>query len=135
MDLKKAVTLENHGTWKLTNKKHRQKAIRETDTLDTFVDSSCILRFCSPKERVSLLMLKNKLLMPVDQYIGGIEHAILLTILKIFYASFKKNNKNINDNEPFRGLFTQGMVCHETYKDQMENGLIQLKLKKPKGEL
>ena len=39
-------------------------------------------------------------------------------LLKIFYACFKKKNKNINDNEPFRGLFTQGMVCHETYKDQ-----------------
>ena len=57
--------------------------------------------------------------MPVDQYIGGIEHAILhLLIFEIFYASFKKNNNEIKDNEPFKGLFTQGMVCHETYKDK-----------------
>ena len=57
--------------------------------------------------------------MPVDQYIGGIEHAILhLLYSRFFMSALKKNNKNINDNEPFKGLFTQGMVCHETYKDQ-----------------
>ena len=57
--------------------------------------------------------------MPVDQYIGGIEHAILhLLYSRFFMRAFKKNNNKIKDNEPFKGLFTQGMVCHETYKDK-----------------
>ena len=61
--------------------------------------------------------------MPVDQYIGGIEHAILhLLYSRFFMRALKKNNNKIKENEPFKGLFTQGMVCHETYKDQKVNG-------------
>ena len=57
--------------------------------------------------------------MPVDQYIGGIEHAILhLLYSRFFMRALKKNNNEIKVNEPFKGLFTQGMVCHETYKDE-----------------
>ena len=57
--------------------------------------------------------------MPVDQYIGGIEHAILhLLYSRFFMRALKKNNNKIKNNEPFKGLFTQGMVCHETYKDK-----------------
>ena len=62
--------------------------------------------------------------MPVDQYIGGVEHAILtFTLFKFFYESLGYKNENFKFDEPFKGLFTQGMVCHETYKDQNNNWL------------
>jgi leucyl-tRNA synthetase len=103
-----------------------KKCTRETDTLDTFVDSSWyFLRFCSTES--SKLPFNNeevKYWMPVDQYIGGIEHAILHLLYSRFFVkaiSYKDNNFDIN--EPFKGLFTQGMVCHETYKDQNNNWL------------
>ena len=98
-----------------------KKFIRETDTLDTFVCSSWYyLRFCSPnnkdygfnKEEVDYWM-------PVDQYIGGVEHAILhLLYSRFFMQALSYQNPNFNILEPFNGLFTQGMVCHETYKDE-----------------
>ena len=94
---------------------------RETDTLDTFVDSSWyFLRFCSPKNTKYAFDLDEiNYWMPVDQYIGGVEHAILHLLYSRFFmrAINYKNNKFII-NEPFSGLFTQGMVCHETYKDK-----------------
>ena len=97
-----------------------KKCIRETDTLDTFVDSSWYyLRFCSSHNQ-KLSFSKNDLdyWMPVDQYIGGIEHAILhLLYSRFFMRAINLNNNEINIKEPFKGLFTQGMVCHETYKD------------------
>ena len=87
--------------------------------MDTFVDSSWyFLRFCSPY-RQSSPFEKEKLnyWMPVDQYIGGVEHAILhLLYSRFFMKSISKINKNINLSETFKNLFTQGMVCHETYK-------------------
>ena len=122
IDLKsKGNPLGNHPTWKNTiDKKTGKKATRETDTLDTFVDSSWyFLRFCSPKHKTSPFDNKKvNYWMPVDQYIGGIEHAILhLLYSRFFTKGINKVNKNINLNEPFKNLFTQGMVCHETYKD------------------
>ena len=114
--------LENHKTWKNTiHKKTGKPAIRETDTLDTFVDSSWyFLRFCSPKSNSKPFdITKVNYWMPVDQYIGGIEHAILhLLYSRFFMRALKKNNNEIKVNEPFKGLFTQGLVCHETYKDE-----------------
>ena len=96
---------------------------RETDTLDTFVCSSWYyLRFCSPKEN-NYGFTKEDIdyWMPVDQYIGGVEHAILhLLYSRFFMKAIGYKNKDFNFKEPFKGLFTQGMVCHETYKD--ENG-------------
>jgi len=97
---------------------------RETDTLDTFVDSSWyFLRFCSPqKEDYGFDSEDINYWMPVDQYIGGVEHAILHLLYSRFFMnalSFKNNDFNIK--EPFNGLFTQGMVCHETYKDKSGN--------------
>ncbi len=117
----KGNPLENHKNWKYTKQKKTGKpAIRETDTLDTFVDSSWyFLRFCSPKEKGAPFDIeKVNHWMPVDQYIGGIEHAILhLLYSRFFMRALKKNNNKIITDEPFKGLFTQGMVCHETYKD------------------
>ncbi len=113
--------LEHHKSWKNTvYKKTGEQAVRETDTLDTFVDSSWyFLRFCSPQEKDKPFDInKINYWMPVDQYIGGIEHAILhLLYSRFFMRALKKTNNKIKDDEPFKGLFTQGMVCHETYKD------------------
>jgi len=113
--------LANHPNWKKTFcKKTGRPATRETDTLDTFVDSSWyFMRFCSAtnnKEPFSVEDLNYWL--PVDQYIGGVEHAILhLLYSRFFMRAVKKNQPEIKTAEPFKGLFTQGMVCHETYKD------------------
>ena len=97
---------------------------RETDTLDTFVDSSWyFLRFCSPRKNdYGFDYEEAKYWMPVDQYIGGVEHAILhLLYSRFFMHAISYENPQINLKEPFKGLFTQGMVCHETYKDPENN--------------
>ena len=97
---------------------------RETDTLDTFVDSSWyFLRFCSPRKNdYGFDYEEAKYWMPVDQYIGGVEHAILhLLYSRFFMHAISYENPKINLKEPFEGLFTQGMVCHETYKDPENN--------------
>ena len=118
----KGNPLDNHPTWKKTRyKKTGEEATRETDTLDTFVDSSWyFLRFCSPKLKSKPFDEKAfKYWMPVDQYIGGIEHAILhLLYSRFFMRAIKFCKKDIKIKEPFKGLFTQGMVCHETYKSE-----------------
>ena len=101
-----------------------KKYIRETDTLDTFVDSSWyFLRFCSSKNTdYGFDADEVKYWMPVDQYIGGVEHAILhLLYSRFFMHALSYKNENFNIKEPFKGLFTQGMVCHETYKDKNNN--------------
>ena len=126
--------LESHPKWKKTiHKLTGKKAIRETDTLDTFVDSSWyFLRFCSPNHKNGPFDLsKINYWMPVDQYIGGVEHAILhLLYSRFFMKAIHKNEKRINCNEPFKNLFTQGMVCHETYKDKEDNWLYPNEIKK-----
>ena len=116
----KGNPLDTHPTWKKTiHKKTGKRATRETDTLDTFVDSSWyFLRFCSPNHSAPFDEQKIKYWMPVDQYIGGIEHAILhLLYSRFFMKSINLINKKISLSEPFQNLFTQGMVCHESYKD------------------
>ena len=97
----------------------------ETDTLDTFVDSSWyFLRFTSPDKNQPFNFEEANYWMPVDQYIGGIEHAILhLLYSRFFLKALNFKTKKITANEPFKGLFTQGMVCHETYKDEQNNWL------------
>ncbi len=126
--------LANHPNWKKTiHKKTGKPAIRETDTLDTFVDSSWyFIRFCSPNNHGSPFdEEKVNYWMPVDQYIGGIEHAILhLLYSRFFMKAIKQSNKKINCSEPFKNLFTQGMVCHETYKDSKGNWLYPEEIEK-----
>ena len=103
-----------------------KKYTRETDTLDTFVDSSWyFLRFCSPKKSDYGFNEEDvKYWMPVDQYIGGVEHAILhLLYSRFFMLALSHKNDRVKVEEPFKGLFTQGMVCHETYKDENNNWL------------
>ncbi len=119
----KGNPLDSQKTWKEITIDGK-KMIRETDTLDTFVCSSWyFLRFCSPNEKN--YGFKNDEInywMPVDQYIGGVEHAILhLLYSRFFMRAISYENKNFNLKEPFSGLFTQGMVCHETYKDPENN--------------
>ena len=99
---------------------------RETDTLDTFVDSSWyFLRFCSTDvQNYGFSYEDINYWMPVDQYIGGVEHAILhLLYSRFFMQALSYKNEKFKFKEPFDGLFTQGMVCHETYKDQNNNWL------------
>ena len=121
----KGNPLDHQNTWKTVNIDGK-KCFRETDTLDTFVDSSWyFLRFCSPKNS-NYGFDKDEInyWMPVDQYIGGVEHAILhLLYSRFFMQAINYENKNFSLTEPFDGLFTQGMVCHETYKDQNNNWL------------
>ena len=120
IDLKvKGNPLDSQLQWKeiIVNGK---KLVRETDTLDTFVCSSWYyLRFCSPKEKDYGYKKEDiDYWMPVDQYIGGIEHAILhLLYSRFFMQALSYKNEKFSITEPFEGLFTQGMVCHETYKD------------------
>ena len=113
--------LENHPTWKFTKcPETGMKAIRETDTLDTFVDSSWyFLRFCSPKEKEKPFDINEaNYWMPVDQYIGGVEHAILHLLYSRFFTLALQDEFKLKASEPFENLFTQGMVCHPTFKTE-----------------
>ncbi len=117
--------MDHQNKWKQINIGGK-KCDLETDTLDTFVDSSWYyLRFCSPNNDTYGYNLDEiKYWMPVDQYIGGVEHAILhLLYSRFFMMALGYKNKRFIPNEPFEGLFTQGMVCHETYKDKNKNWL------------
>ena len=111
--------LANHPTWKYTKcPETGMKAIRETDTLDTFVDSSWyFLRFCSPAEKDQPFNIDEaNYWMPVDQYIGGVEHAILHLLYSRFFTLALQDEYKLKFSEPFDNLFTQGMVCHPTFK-------------------
>ena len=131
--------LDSHPKWKYTVQKSTgKKAIRETDTLDTFVDSSWyFLRFCSPKYVKSPFEKeKIKYWMPVDQYIGGVEHAILhLLYSRFFTKGLDVCNQGLNLSEPFKNLFTQGMVCHESYKDGDGNWLYPNEVEKVNSQI
>src|SRR6185312_233370 len=97
-------------------------ATRDTDTLDTFVDSSWyFVRFTAPHAPQPVDKKAADYWLPVDQYIGGIEHAILHLLYARFFTRAMNRLGLVSVAEPFAGLFTQGMVCHETYKDGQGN--------------
>jgi leucyl-tRNA synthetase len=110
--------LDHHPSWKHVNcPQCGASARRETDTMDTFVDSSWYFaRFTAPDaETPTIPAIANRWL-PVDQYIGGVEHAILHLLYSRFFTRAMKATGHVGLDEPFKGLFTQGMVTHETYK-------------------
>jgi leucyl-tRNA synthetase len=111
--------LDHHPTWKnVACPKCSKPARRETDTMDTFVDSSWYFaRFCSPHVTDQPTDRKEvDYWMAVDQYVGGIEHAILHLLYARFFTRAMKEEGHVSVKEPFLGLFTQGMITHETYK-------------------
>jgi leucyl-tRNA synthetase len=110
--------LDHHPTWKhVTCPRCGSAARRETDTFDTFVDSSWYYaRFCSPAAEVPVTRAAVDAWLPVDQYIGGIEHAILHLLYSRFFARAMRQTGHLAIGEPFDGLFTQGMVTHESYR-------------------
>ncbi|HUN94659.1 MAG TPA: leucine--tRNA ligase [Bradyrhizobium sp.] len=110
--------LDHHPTWKhVACPQCGGKAQRETDTMDTFVDSSWYFaRFTDPwNEKAPTTPDVANRMMPVDQYIGGVEHAILHLLYSRFFTRAMKATGHIDMEEPFAGMFTQGMVVHETY--------------------
>ena len=118
--------LERHPTWKDVDCPGCGKAARrETDTFDTFFESSWYFaRFCSPHAEDAFSRDAVDYWLPVDQYIGGIEHAVLHLLYSRFFTRALKQCGYLGIKEPFEGLLTQGMVCHETYKDADGNWLL-----------
>ena len=110
--------LDHHPTWKHVKCPHcGGPGERESDTFDTFVESSWYFaRFCSPQAPGPVARDAVDYWLPVDQYIGGVEHAILHLLYSRFYTRAMRRSGYLGIDEPFTGLFTQGMVCHETYR-------------------
>ncbi len=112
--------LDRNDEWKQTScPKCGKSAQRETDTFDTFIDSSWYYaRFCSPKADKPVEADKANYWLPVDQYIGGIEHAILHLLYSRFFCRGLEKAGYLDVKEPFANLFTQGMVTHMTFKGE-----------------
>jgi leucyl-tRNA synthetase len=128
--------LAQHPTWKYVScPSCGGAAQRDTDTLDTFVDSSWYFaRFCDPFTKEPVNRDAVNYWLPVDQYIGGIEHAILHLLYARFFTRAMKKCGYTAIEEPFSGLFTQGMVCHETYRGQNGDWLLPEEVEKRDGK-
>jgi leucyl-tRNA synthetase len=128
--------LDHHPTFKHVDCPACGKAAqRETDTFDTFVDSAWYFaRFCSPGADVPMVKAAVDHWMPVDQYIGGIEHAILHLLYSRFFTRAMKVTGHVSVDEPFAGMFTQGMVNHESYRSADNHWLSPYEVeKRPDG--
>jgi len=118
--------LNNIQDWKETIcPQTGMRALRETDTFDTFFESSWyFLRYCNPRTDQPFLKEDINYWLPVDQYIGGIEHAILHLLYSRFFIKVLRDLNFINIDEPFKGMFTQGMVTHKTFKNSNNEWLL-----------
>jgi len=114
--------LDHHPTWKhVPCPKCGRPAVRETDTMDTFVDSSWYqFRYTAPNASTPTDKKALKYWAPVDQYIGGKEHSVLHLLYARFFTRGMKATRHAHIDEPFSSVFTQGIVVHETYRS--ENG-------------
>ncbi len=129
--------LDDHPSWKYVKcPKCQGPGIRETDTFDTFFESSWyFLRFCSPKYTGMVNKELSDYWMPIDLYIGGVEHAILHLLYARFFTKIMADCGYINIREPIKQLLTQGMVLHKTYKDDTGKWLSPSEVKKEEGKL
>jgi len=127
--------LDHHPTWKnVPCPACKKPARRETDTMDTFVDSSWYFaRFCAPRAETPTNRQDTDYWLPVDQYIGGIEHAILHLLYSRFFTRAMRDAGHLSLAEPFAGLFTQGMITHETYRDAQGRWLFPEDVEKESG--
>lgn len=124
--------LDRHPTWKHVNcPQCKSKAVRDTDTLDTFFESSWyFMRYCCPNSKTPIDKDICESWLPVDWYIGGVEHAVLHLLYARFFTKALRDCGYLNVDEPFINLLTQGMVCHATYKDKDNQWLYPTEVEK-----
>ncbi|AFE52857.1 leucyl-tRNA synthetase [Rickettsia prowazekii str. GvV257] len=129
-------SLEHHSSWKYVNcPKCDNSAIRETDTFDTFFESSWYFtRYCNSNAVEMTDKKACNYWLPVDKYIGGIEHAVMHLLYARFFTKLMNEHNYVSIREPFKGLFTQGMVLHATYKDENNNWLYPAEVVKKGNE-